>query len=439
MKRIIAGRLYALSLLVTIIFSGSPAVMAGDLLLIDKLIKEKNYQEAYLQATQLQAEFSGQANFDFLYAIAAIESGHPHHAIFSLERLVHEFPDNGRIKVELARAHFLAGDFKTAESIFSGVLETTPPEKVAQKIKIYLNLIEARSIAHQNKLSASVKVTGGWDSNYNSAPDLSIIQIGGLNFTLNENSRQQDTGYTGFEANLNYQQPVHKKLLLSYGAYYQQRQNVGNELDTQTFGLFIAPLIATSNSQIRFPLQFQQLDLDGSNYRQYGSVGAEWMPSLKNTSQWTHFIQYGLIRYADQPVRDMNLAVIGTSYNVTSKKGNHYQTAIFYNDESSEKSQGEHNEVDTLGLRSLIKWPFTVKHSLYSKITLQTLEYGKTHPVFNMLREDQNFSAALGWEIKLNPVTVFTAEAEYSENSSNIDVYDYDRSSAFISLRYLFI
>ena len=435
----ITGRLYALSLLMTVLYSGSAVALKGDLLLVDKLIKEKNYQEAYKQATLLQDDLTGQSNFDFLYAISAIESGHPHRAIFALERLIHKFPDNGRVKVELARAYFLAGDIKTSEGIFIEVLETTPPDKVAQKIRVYLRLIEDRKKTRKNKLTASIKLTGGWDSNYNSAPDLNIIQIGGLSFTLNENSRQQDTAYTGFEANFNYQHFLHKKMFLNYGAYYQQRQNIGNELDTQSAGISLSPLVATKNGNLRFPLQFQQLDLDGTSYRQYSSVGAEWTPLVHNNSQWTHFIQYGLIRYQEQPARDMNLTAIGTSYNVISKKGNYYQTALFYNDESSQTKHGEHNEVDSLGLRSLIKWPFSAKNSLYGKITLQVMEYGKTHPVFNMLRDDQLYSATFGWEIKLNPVTVFTAEAEYSENSSNIDVYDYDRTSAFISLRYNFL
>ena len=66
------------------------------------------------------------------------------------------------------------------------------------------------------------------------------------------------------------------------------------------------------------------------------------------------------------------------------------------------------------------------------------MEYGKIHPVFSALRKDTNAAAALGWEYKWNPVTYLKLEAEYLQNSSNIEVYDYDRVSAFISLRYDF-
>ena len=438
MNKIFSGRVFVLFVIICTIFSASTAVLAGDLMLIDKLIKEKNYQEAFQQASLLEDTHSGQANFDFLYAIAALETGHAHHAIFALERLVHQFPDNGRVKVELARAYFLSGDHKTAESIFADVLATAPPEKVTNKIKVFLRLIEERKQALKSKFSASIKLIGGWDSNYNSAPDLNIIQIGGINFSLNESSQQQGTGYTGLEANLNYQHPIHKKLLLSYGVYYQQRQNIGDELDTQTAGIYLSPDYFLKKGKLRFPMQLQQLDLDKESYRQYGSIGAEWTPSLKKNSKWTHFFQYGLIHYTNQPARDMSLAVIGTSYDVISKKGNYYQTALFYNDESSDIDRGEHNEVDSLGLRTLVKWPLSNKKSLYGKITLQNMEYGKTHPVFSVLRKDQLYAATFGWETKLNSVTVFTVEAEYSENSSNIDIYDYDRTSAFISLRYNF-
>jgi hypothetical protein len=439
MQRIISGCITSIQLVVIWALAPLTVVAANDLVSLDKLIKEKQYQQAYEQASQMLDEHEGEANFDFLYAMAAIESGHPHRAIFSLERLVYEFPDNGRIKVELARAHFLAGDEKTSETIFEEVLQTEPPENVKQKIRIFLRLIDERRIARRSKFTGSVKLTAGWDNNYNSAPDLNIVQIGGISFTLNENSRQQDTNYAGLEANLGYSQYINKKTVINYGVYYQQRDNIGNELDTQTLGTFVSPLFATKLGDFRLPFQYQTLNLDSESYRNYGSIGIEWTPAKQQNSHWTHFIQYGMIRYPDQPSRDMNLGMLGTSLLYISNAGNIYQGALYYSDESSQIDSGEYNEVDTLGMRAFMQWPINPTHSIYSKITLQSMEYGKIHPVFSVLRKDDFYAAALGWEAKLTPVTVFKAEAEYSQNSSNIEIYEYDRTTAFISLRYNFL
>ncbi|MFO7602990.1 MAG: tetratricopeptide repeat protein, partial [Gammaproteobacteria bacterium] len=327
----IPGRMCALCLLSVTLVCAAPQVRA-DLPHLDALIQAQNYPAAYTLATELEAEFAGQADFDFLYAIAAIESGHVHQAIFALERLISQFPDNGRIKVELGRAHFLIGDLQTARDLFAEVLATTPPDNVQKKVRAFIQVIDERQLVLQNRLSAWFKLSAGWDSNYNSAPDLSVIQIGGIDFSINENNRQQDTGYTGIEANLSYRQLLSKKLLMNYAAYYQQRQNIGNALDTDTVGIQLSPLIASAWGNWRFPLQLQQLYLDGDDYRQYASLGMEWTPSPSPASQWSHFLQYGAIRYTEQAPRDVNLAIIGSSYQHVTNRGNLYQLALFFND-----------------------------------------------------------------------------------------------------------
>ena len=134
----------------------------------------------------------------------------------------------------------------------------------------------------------------------------------------------------------------------------------------------------------------------------------------------------------------VNIAIIGSSYQHVTERGSLYQVAVFLNDETSVLGTARHIEADSLGLRSFARWPINSRQSLLAKLSLQTTEYGGRHPVFNNLRQDDSYTAGLGWQLNLTPVTVLSAEAEYLHNSSNIDIYSYDRKSAFISLRYDF-
>ena len=402
------------------------------------LVNEQKYSEAYQVADKLADTQSGNTEFDFLYAMAAIKTGHPDYAIFALERLNSEYPDNGRIKIELARAYFLAGDDTNSRMLFEQVLSTSPPNNVVHNIHIFLDLIEQRESAQKSRLSGAIKLTAGWDSNYNSAPDLSVIQIGSLSFNLNDNSRQQSTYYSGVDANLAYHQYVNKTFYLDYGAYVQQRNNNGHDLDTLTTGVVVAPVILGNQSRYRIPVQYQKLNLDNDPYSSYASIGLEWTPLVNLDSQWTHFLQYGRLKYDNQPTRDMKMAILGTAYQFVTQKGNIYQTALFYNDQTSTHNNGKANEADTLGLRGYIKWPLSAHNAFYSKLLAESMKYGAYNPVFGITRDDKQFSASLGWEYKLNQSTVL-AEAEYLKNSSNIDLYAYDRKSAFISLSYNFL
>ena len=114
---------------------------------MDNLIAAGQFQQAFnLGSTNLDV-WEGEPEFDFLYGLAALESGNANVSVFALERVA-AVSTNGvlreRARLELARAYFVTNNLTAAENLFSLVLENNPPVNVQQNIEAFLRLIEAR-------------------------------------------------------------------------------------------------------------------------------------------------------------------------------------------------------------------------------------------------------------------------------------------------------
>ena len=142
-------------------------------------------------------------------------------------------PDLVRVRLELARAFFLKGQYDLARRHFELVLAGGVPPPVAANIHAFLNAMQARK-----RLTGYFGAAIAPDSNLNAASESDIIYIdtvfGRLPFT-----RQGDIGAeSGLGISVwgggEYQQPVSQKLRLRVGADLAVREYPGGDFD-QTF------------------------------------------------------------------------------------------------------------------------------------------------------------------------------------------------------------
>ena len=72
---------------------------------LEKSINAKQFQQAFQQASAMQSQNEGDPRFDFLYGLAALETGNYNEAVFALERVKFSTPNVIRPRLELARAY----------------------------------------------------------------------------------------------------------------------------------------------------------------------------------------------------------------------------------------------------------------------------------------------------------------------------------------------
>ena len=103
--------------------------VAGPLEDATALIKAGEAKAAYELLSPLEAERSGEPDYDYLLGLAALDSGRADLAVFALERAVAVQPDNAQYRAELARAFFELREDETAKSEFESVAKLDVPEE----------------------------------------------------------------------------------------------------------------------------------------------------------------------------------------------------------------------------------------------------------------------------------------------------------------------
>jgi hypothetical protein len=122
----------------------------------------------------------------FLSGMLATAQGQDEQAIEAFRRVLDRRPDLVRVRLELARALFRAGEDGAAKHHFERALGARLPEAVEENVRRYLEQIRRRRLW---SLEAGVGVLP--DSNINTGSNQQYVTIGGLPFTLSSEAREQ--------------------------------------------------------------------------------------------------------------------------------------------------------------------------------------------------------------------------------------------------------
>ncbi len=149
-----------------------------------------------------------------------------------------------------------------------------------------------------------------------------------------------------------------------------------------------------------------------------------------------------MVRYAtgqnpNANLRDINQVLLS---GVITKSNNRHQISgsIFYGDDSIQNAIGKNNETQFLGIALADQYLLRPRHMLYGRLSLQANDHQANDPIFNIKRDNETFSASLGWIWQLNSNLTLTTDYTYSDNESNIDLYSWDRNRVQTGLRILF-
>jgi len=144
-----------------------------------------------LSTTTLAAE-DIQPRFDA--ALQAIEADRLRTARNDLQKLLQENPSLHRARLELAKVYYLSQDYEQARREAQTVLDDpeTPPN-VRVTVLAFLAQIDEdqRRFAQRHLWTPSIYAGLMYDSNVNIGPSRDIIDIGGLAFAVNPDSREQ--------------------------------------------------------------------------------------------------------------------------------------------------------------------------------------------------------------------------------------------------------
>jgi tetratricopeptide (TPR) repeat protein len=415
---------------------------------LNQLVAANRYEDAYNVSKEMMKEHEGEPEFDFLFGLSALETGRPNEAVFALERITYSYPDQMRVKLELARAFFQLNNYQASRELFNEVLGTNPTDNVKANIKVFLNQITERENDIAGSFDFFVSANLGSDSNINSATSLGVVAIPGIgNVTLSSNGTSINDNFNELGAGVAYNKPFSKTSGLTLTGNLNRHDNFSsNDFDIDVFAADATYFDINGNIRMSYGLKGQLVNLNGERFQDSSSLlvsmtrspGDGWTQSLTGA--------YTLVRYDDglnknASLRDVNQALVSGALGKAVGKFNH-TVSIYYGDEHAVNSAGENNAQQFYGVAFAEQYQLDSKNVPYFRIAYHHSENKKEDAIFslveNTVRSDNALNASLGWVWLMNTNVNITSDVTYTNNDSNLALYKYDRLKFQTGVRYQF-
>ena len=239
-----------------------------------QLIERRDFDAAEQILTGHVGQPGRAAETHFLLGMIAIARSRPRRAIASFRSaLVHE-PDSIRLRLELARAFYLAHEYENAFRQFQRARAGNPPLRVVTTIDRYLAAIRL-----EKNWSYNLRFAFAPDSNLNSATSASSTDILGLPFELDGSARRKSGLGFAVEAGGEFAPRIGLRSRLRFGAQVQRREYKGSDFDDMSLVLHAGPRLIRSS---------WDLSLLGTGYRRwYG--GSRYADGLGARAEVIHY------------------------------------------------------------------------------------------------------------------------------------------------------
>ncbi|MEO8719085.1 MAG: porin family protein [Burkholderiales bacterium] len=405
------------------------------------LIQRGDAAGAYKLLQPLEPQRAGDPDFDYLLGLAALDAGAPERAVFALERVLAQQPDNLQARAEIARAYLAMGEREAAKREFEAVRSRQVPNEVRATIDRFLSAIAA---AETTRLDHYLEATFGYDTNVNSATGTSSIAIpalGAAAFALSPSLTRQDDRFFNIGAGFNFTRKLDLSWSLVGGVSAVLRKNLAEStFDTDTIDGSFGVRFTRGLNAFTVGAQGQYFGVDARKYRSTSGIVGQWQHSFDERTQATLFGQLAELRYATQPVRDADRSIIGIAY--AQVFSGEYSPAIFaslYGGEEKVVNEAfPHLGHKPVGVRLGGQWRLGGGWSLFASASYERRKYGGTEPLFLVTREDKQADVNLGLSYLWRSGTTLVVQAAHTNNSSNVVLNDFDRTVVSTSVRFNF-
>lgn len=388
---------------------------------------------AYALLAPREAELAGNAYFDYLLGVAALDSGRTSEAVFSLRRALSVEPRFSGARMELARAYYESGDNDQARPLFVTLLDENPPPGVRNVLLRYIDAIDARPAAPQPRFTPFVEATFGNDSNANGSTSSQQF----LGFTLSPNNVETESPFGEVALGFTWSVPTANTTswyLATRGSY---RDNP--DASFVNTGVLSALTGFTWRSGAwfgRYGADGYWTNRDGSSNESYGGIDVLFGRSAGSNWEWTFGVRTGALRYDDSiDVLDVDrtMLTIGAGYRISDLSTLTFEAIAGSDDEREAGSPyGKSMSGGRIGLRA----PLGAAH-LTASVGALTSDYDGLF--FGTPREDDQLSSTLQLEFRdvFSDGFSITPRIRYTDNDSDVALYRYDRLEIGLMFRWV--
>jgi len=419
------------------------------------LLASGNAKQAYAELAPLQDRLTGQPEFDYLLGVAALDSGHNDEAIIAFERVLAVIANHAGAQMDLARAYYAAGSFDLAEAGFVKLRAANPPPAAQQAIGRYLEAIQARKHQTQAGWTGFGELGLGYDSNITGVPtDFGSAAQQSFNLVGIEatgNSIKRSAAFLQGGAGAEYSRPLGRGFSLfaggeARGRAYHDESDFNSVAAEVRFG----GTLNNGENQYRSSASYLLFNQEGAapgepkptNDRRMGSLSFDWRHALNSKSQFGAAAQVNSIRFPENRIEDFDQLFLSVSWLRSFERSGVpllYLTGFVSDDRATNKfADGVTTKSKNLaGLRSYLQYSITPTLQVFNALGLiyrrdkdafarsTTVEKGR----------DTYGEASFGASWQFRERCALRVQYAYSHNSSNIDIYDFNRHEISSTIR----
>lgn len=426
--------------------ANSVAALAADpdLAQAQALVNAGRAADAYALLAPHEDAQAGNARFDYLLGVAALDSGRADKATLAFERVLALEPNFAGARLDMARAYYQLGDLSRARAEFEAVKQQNPPEAARVTIERYLVAIAQREKAKQTVVTAYAEITLGRDSNVNnstSESQIAVPALGNLVFTLNPTNVKQSDRYSLLAAGADIAHEFSPGYALFGGASGRYRTNAAvDQFDYKSAEGHGGIAISGQSLLFKATLSGERFYLDQAANRNSVSLGADLRYQVNPANFANVFGQVSNHRFKTDAlqVNDFDQALLGAGWQRLFDDGRSMLSAtLFAGKENADKGRAD-GDKDLLGLRLGGQLNLRAHVDLFASVGWQRGEYRQENVAFQTTRQDRLVDAVAGVVWRFDKAWSLRPQVLYIQNHSNIPIYEYNRVDYSVTLRYDF-
>ena len=419
------------------------------------LMKSGKAAEAYAKLEPKEADYSGNIPFDYLFGVAALDSGKPDRATIAFERVLIMNPNFSGARLDLGRAYLAMGSDDLAEKEFKVVLSQNPPPQVKSVVEKFLEDIAERRQAKLQKISSYIEFGVGRDSNITSATTdftkgvkdvfniagvqatgSSIVKaatFGNLSGGLDISRVVDETNGIKLFAGIDLKRKAVSNMPQLDNSNIDLRAGVSKTSDADTYRLFV-----------NFGQYYQKgLTADVNSNRRTPAVGAEWKHNLGERDQLSLTGQYSRPRFEKMATQDTNQVMLSgslihifegdTSPLIFSNVSHTADKAAVALDSGSDMSRKTTSVRVHFQLTPIKDTDVFLSGGLSLRVDGSANARSALIPAKVGRDTTKDVSIGLNWHP--DPKWSIKAQVAKYNNTSNLSLYNYDRTESSLSIR----
>lgn len=442
-----AGQAFLRAFLIGVAALGAAALSAPASAEVDAVVTQAlelhrggKPDEAYRLLAPLADARAGDPDFDYALGLAAADSGRHGEAILAFQRVLARNPNSAEARAEIARVYALSGDVDTARAQFDTVLQDpTLPDPVRQRFTRMVQDYDRQISGGGSDVTGFLDVSGGYDSNVNTATDLTQVTIPLFAVfgpgQLGPGSRASDDGFYEIQGGVSAVGAVGRqdRVFGSVLASYRGNADVPGFDQASATGTVGAAHSFANRDTLSVSAQAQQFWLGGDSYRQaFGTI-----------VQYTHLLDGGRalsvsgqafrFDFDGQPLLDAGRLALAVSY-----AERNLVASLSGGKEDTIRAAGDAQSNGFADASVGIEQPIGSRMAFVGGIAANVRRYDEPDVLFLARRKDERIDLSAGLKYLIADNIYVRPRVTYTRNFSNIPLYDYDRWTASVGVRFEF-